>query len=44
MADMEELKRKSAEAKARKLAEKGGAPAPAPDAAASVPADDAAAS
>ena len=44
MADMEELKRKSAEAKARKLAEKGGAP-PAPAApAASTQADDAAAS
>ena len=44
MADMEELKRKSAEAKARKLAEKGGAPAPTPEPVASVPVDDAAAS
>ena len=44
MADMEELKRKSAEAKARKLAEKGGG-APAPSApAASAEVDDAAAS
>ena len=43
MADMEELKRKSAEAKARKLAEKGGAPAPAAPAVSSQ-ADDAAAS
>ena len=44
MADMEELKRKSAEAKARKLAEKGGgAPAPATPAA-SAEVDDAAAS
>ena len=44
MADMEELKRKSAEAKARKLAEKGGAPAAPPDPGASLPVDDAAAS
>ena len=44
MADMEELKRKSAEAKARKLAEKGGgAPAPAAPAA-SAEVDDTAAS
>ena len=44
MADMEELKRKSAEAKARKLAEKGGG-APAPSApAASAEVDDTAAS
>jgi menaquinol-cytochrome c reductase cytochrome b/c subunit len=44
MADMEELKRKSAEAKARKLAEKGGAPAAPAEPVASVPADDAVAS
>ncbi len=44
MADMEELKRKSAEAKARKLAEKGGAPAAPAAPAASTQADDAAAS
>ncbi len=44
MADMEELKRKSAEAKARKLAEKGGAPAAPVAPAASAEADDAAAS
>ncbi len=44
MADMEELKRKSAEAKARKLAEKGGAPEAPAAPAASAPADDAAAS
>ncbi len=43
MADMEELKRKSAEAKARKLAEKGGAPAASAAPAASVEADDEAA-
>ena len=43
MADMEELKRKSAEAKARKLAEKGGEPAPAAPTVSSQ-ADDAAAS
>jgi menaquinol-cytochrome c reductase cytochrome b/c subunit len=43
MADMEEILRRSAEAKAKKLAEKGGAPAPAPEAAAPV-SDDAAAS
>ena len=44
MADMEELKRKSAEAKARKLADKGGAPAAPAAPAASTQADDAAAS
>ena len=44
MADMEELKRKSAEAKARKLAEKGGAPAAVEAPAASTATDDAAAS
>lgn len=45
MADMEELKRKSAEAKARKLAEKaGGSPPPAGDAAPSADAADNAAS
>ena len=44
MADMEELKRKSAEAKARKLAEKGGASVAAEVPAASTPADDATAS
>lgn len=44
MADMEELKRKSAEAKARKLAEKGGGAAPAPEAPAASADADAAAS
>ena len=44
MADMEELKRKSAEAKARKLAEKGGAPQAPVAPAASAEVDDAAAS
>ena len=44
MADLEELKRKSAEAKARKLAEKGGGAAPEAPAPAAAAGDDAAAS